>query len=548
MPDTSEEPKLIVLRYRDLVTTPGETIPLHSNIIQKSGFVWWGWWNKPGETIPVSSILRLRKSQEEEGSTKIILFDSGKLELRFACCIDIKWHQEYKRLEAPDQGEYTPLYYKDKRYLIWFKFNRIEPPLEEPDKELLNYSYAKDDELFDNHKSYYTRFHDKRVYSREELKQQDRSMWLLRKKRKGDAVNEISLVQGSELRPDHFVDQYICSQSRHLLWVSDLHFGPNHGFPSETSISSFDLGQAIESAAGANGIEDLAGVIISGDITWNASEEDFNDAIAFFQRLGRSPSKLDNYRFAICPGNHDLRFSPAPEDKTSKILDSAASSDARKNYEKMYEEMFYIPPNEFLSLGRRFLLGGHFPVEVVCLNSSLLDQKQGWFQGIGYLSQRQLDHAAQEFGWRQDRSVGVPDDSPRAFRIVVMHHHLLPVSFAEEPIGGMQYSTVLDAERLARWLCRHRVNVLLHGHMHQPYYAMLKKPIDHRNPQSIKHDIHVIGLGSTGVNQAHRGEFSNMFGIITAGSKTMKFSIYEIFPGTEEPREYWSLEVDPVQA
>lgn len=83
--------------------------------------------------------------------------------------------------------------------------------------------------------------------------------------------------------------------------------------------------------------------------------------------------------------------------------------------------------------------------------------------------------------------------------------------------------------------------------MHQPYYAMLKKPVDVRNPQSLKHDIHVIGLGSTGVNKTHRGEFSNMFGIITAGSKKMKFSIYEIFPGSEEPREYWSLEVDPMQ-
>lgn len=232
------------------------------------------------------------------------------------------------------------------------------------------------------------------------------------------------------------------------MWVSDLHFGPNHGFPSKPSITSFDLGQVIESAAGTKGIKDLAGVIISGDITWNASEEDFNDAKAFFHRIGRSPSTLDSYRFAICPGNHDLRFSPAPEDKTSKILDSVASSDARKNYEKMYEDMFYLPPNEFLSLGRRFLLGGHFPVEVVCLNSSLLDQKKGWLQGLGYLGQSQLDHAAQEFGWI-DFLPGAPDDIPRPFRIVVMHHHLLPVTFAEEPIGGMQYSAVLDAERLA---------------------------------------------------------------------------------------------------
>jgi hypothetical protein len=42
----------LILRFRDLSTSPGETLARHQAIIEKNGHVWWGWWNKQGETVP----------------------------------------------------------------------------------------------------------------------------------------------------------------------------------------------------------------------------------------------------------------------------------------------------------------------------------------------------------------------------------------------------------------------------------------------------------------------------------------------------------------
>jgi hypothetical protein len=39
---TQDQCKAIVLRFRDLVTVPGDTIRQHEDIA-KTGYVWWGW-------------------------------------------------------------------------------------------------------------------------------------------------------------------------------------------------------------------------------------------------------------------------------------------------------------------------------------------------------------------------------------------------------------------------------------------------------------------------------------------------------------------------
>lgn len=538
----SGDVELIALRFRDLVTTPGDTIRLHRELAATGpGHVWWGWWHKSGEAVPGAVFRTLSEHITPGTPLKIILFDSGHQQVRYAYCSSIQWDPRYQRIPSPER-EQTPAYYRDQQYLAWFKLVKIDDPVAEPDKELKSYTYLGIDEFFQNQKSRYTPFYRKRVAGCDELKQQDRTMWFLRATREKDPVHEVSLLQKSQLDPRDFPEEYVASKSRHLLWVSDLHFGAHHGFPKATNEVTRDLGQAIEAAAKSHKVEDFAGVIVSGDITWSAAKAEFDDARNFLQRIARSPSTLDNYRFAICPGNHDLAFTDTPADKASAIHHSTVPRNARQNYEALYENLFYIKPNEHLSLGRRFLLGGHFPLELVCLNSSLLEQKEGWFQGHGFIGERQLEQVEHAFDWHAEQR---PEHAelPRPFRVVVMHHHLLPVTYAEEPQGGVSFSTVLDAERVARWLARHRVDVLLHGHMHQPYYATLTKPIDVKKPGGDSHTFHIIGLGSTGVERGHRGEFGNMFGVLSATAGALKVSIYEVTPGTAEQPKIWDVTV-----
>ena len=47
---------------------------------------------------------------------------------------------------------------------------------------------------------------------------------------------------------------------------------------------------------------------------------------------------------------------------------------------------------------------------------------------------------------------------------------------------GQLYSVALDAEAITRWLVEHRVNLVVHGHMHQPFIAEVSRPVTPATP------------------------------------------------------------------
>lgn len=56
----SDKIKTITLRFRDLSK---DTIALHKAIIDKKGFVWWGWWAKAEETVANNAFVKLKTFQ-----------------------------------------------------------------------------------------------------------------------------------------------------------------------------------------------------------------------------------------------------------------------------------------------------------------------------------------------------------------------------------------------------------------------------------------------------------------------------------------------------
>src|SRR5436305_10163222 len=134
-------------------------------------------------------------------------------------------------------------------------------------------------------------------------------------------------------------------------------------------------------------------------------------------------------------------------------------------------------------------------------------------------------------------------EGPRALRIVVVHHHLLPVTFREDPKTGQVYSVALDAEALARWIVRHRVNLVLHGHMHQPFSARVERPVDVNHPEGPWHRFHVVGLGSTGVDKDHLGEVGkNTFGLLSFEDSYLNLRIFTIDPVNPD-QELWNIRI-----
>jgi 3',5'-cyclic AMP phosphodiesterase CpdA len=237
---------------------------------------------------------------------------------------------------------------------------------------------------------------------------------------------------------------------------------------------------------------------------------------------------------AVCPGNHDVRFSDQPWEKGREI--TYAPDEAARPYAAFYSEMFYLPPNPFLSCGRRFLLGGAVPVEVVCLNSSLLGQVPDVFQGHGFVGHDQMADAAQQMGWIAGST------EPRAVRIVVVHHHLLPVTYREQPMAERSYSTSLDAEALLRWLVEHRVQVVLHGHMHSPFHTTLERP---ERLTGERHRVHVFGMGSSGVEVSHLGEDrKHLFGVLRLSREHLRMTYYSVDPTIDKAGEFAVIDVD----
>ncbi|MFY9824209.1 MAG: metallophosphoesterase [Thermoanaerobaculia bacterium] len=526
------EVKTLILRFRDLVTPSGDTIARHQDIAKEKGHVWWGWWNKAGETIPDEVFRSLLSSARSADGLPLFLVDSGSSRVFQATCKDILWSAAHERIPCPDLAA-TPSYYKDQAYFVWFKFSAVTSA----DALILNeYTYVQVDSFFSDGASLYTPFYGKRIHSVRELIQQNRSIWFVREARGSDPVHEISFFDSARIEPNDFPRTYRQSASRNLLWVSDLHYSVDnhHAFPFTPTISKKSVGSAIEKCLEERNLGSLAGIIASGDLTWKASPEEYNLTHSFFD-WQRQWAGLGNYDFLVCPGNHDIKFSSDPARKDLPVTE--APDTAQSAYVDFYRQLFFKAPNSFLSSGRKFLVGNAFPVEIACLNSSLLEQQKDLFQGHGFIGDAQLDDAASEMGWASG------GEGPRALRILVVHHHLLPVTFREDPKTGQVYSVALDAEALARWIVRHRVNLVLHGHMHQPFSARVERSVEINHPERSWHRFHVVGLGSTGVAKDHLGEVGkNTFGLLCFEKDHLDVKVFTIDP-VNPAEDLWSLRI-----
>jgi 3',5'-cyclic AMP phosphodiesterase CpdA len=315
----------------------------------------------------------------------------------------------------------------------------------------------------------------------------------------------------------------LSSGSNLLLWVSDPHFSEqHHGFKLVSDAYGWDLSKAIrEDLESFCGAKEVAGVIISGDLTWKADAQEFELARSFINSV-RSWATLQDNSFVLCPGNHDLAYVNEPWKKGEPP--TVAPEEAVKNFATFYQNLYTTKANEWFCSGRRFLIANAKAVDVVSLNSSLLMQTAGAFQGQGFLGEDQLLYAAKSMGWRQRGS------GPRAFRIVVLHHHVVPIIHRELPAYEQQSSVVYDAGALCKWLEEHEVDLVLHGHMHQATIVKeARSPNLRANPVQW-HEFTIAALGSSGVKLDHTTDHKNSYGLLEFGRSAVTLTLRQISP------------------
>lgn len=489
MPD-AVIPETMVLRFRDLLAP---TIQAHRELITPgSPYVWWGWWNKPNERIPRNTFSSMLERLGPGRPLNIFLVDSGTQKLYRAALTGIVPAPTSAEIPSPEPAR-TPEYYRNTLHRAWFRLQSIA---DASPADLQRWSYAEVAEFTDD--PYAERFHDKQVFDvAEMLGRTHRTIYFLQPYRTGHAGHRVELVP--PLAPSNFATSPVLTRSSYVLHLSDMHFGAGHhqfALPSGPGAVQESLVTLLLRDLEAQfGKMPPAAVILNGDFTWAGTEEEYGWALDLVRGL-RSAYDLTPEQLVMVPGNHDIQWAVDDEgeyDRTRPV--SVAADQATRNYRAFYRDVFGLEPDAQLCMGRRIVLKNYVSLDIVGVNSSLLEQKH--FAGYGFVSLRQLEHAASMMGW-------TGDERETRYRVLVLHHHLVPVTAREDVGYARTYSLTLDAAELTHVAMQRGVDLVLHGHMHQPFVAAMSRAGRNIGFPSGR-TLAVHGAGSAGVARDHTG-------------------------------------------
>ncbi len=530
----------LIFRFRDFTIEPGETIEQHNKVVAGKGYVYWGWWAKSHETIPVC-IFRKQLTGKN-----VYLFDSGQHKLFSTTLLDIC--SDVTGIYAPESGDYSPEYYRTKKCKVWLKLSEIKE-VEDADKEVKKYSYLNhNDGLFNGDDVLFSDFFNKQITSLKELFHQERTIWFLQNyDSAAHSSHSIVLTNVGQIHPEVFSRTYKPLNVNKLLWLSDVHFDSNsaHHFHKDSregdSLASIlvEFSQKPESDLNSK----IHALICSGDMTFQAKKEEFSKVEELYGDLA-SRCQLDHFNIVFCPGNHDLTFAKELDEKTSKALSKYHNIKVQPNdssreklttsdwellkaidtleinkatYQEHFQKVTRAKANEFLSMGRKFLMNGQRPVDICMLNSNTVQQYRDVYQGHGFIGADQRANAKTMMGWDQPKSYG-------AVRIVSLHHNLLPVEYGTIPTYGHSSNLVYDAQATIKWCMENNVDVVLHGHTHQRSQMKLSQKIGNE----LK-ELWIVGIGSTGASHNHLvSGHTNQFATLDFSQRFIRINFFNI--------------------
>ncbi|MDP9348076.1 MAG: metallophosphoesterase [Gemmatimonadota bacterium] len=254
-----------------------------------------------------------------------------------------------------------------------------------------------------------------------------------------------------------------------LLHISDLHFGPPFHEAAGESLQRFaaELGPDV--------------IVASGDFTQRATEEQFQAARAYLDRLPRVP-------LVVTPGNHDVPLYRVRE----RVL--SPYTYYRKHISEELDTVTRLPG-----------------VVIVSLNSTAP------LQAVvnGRIHRWQIDFARRAFE-------GVPGETQR---VVVSHHHFAPPPDWEGADVMPQAKRALDA------FTEMKVDLILGGHLHRSYIG---NSLDLYAGTDREHGIVVVQSGtSTSRRGRAREREKNTFNVLRLKGRTIEVTHYMYFEDAE---------------
>ena len=421
-----------------------------------------------------------------------------------------------------DERDLVPGYYKESLFnKAWMKLTKIDV---EP-KFFGEYSFAAAPELPNYSKTTLNRLKDKVIRSADELRGMDTTIWRVRPRVAGDTDKELILTTPGPA--DAESSDVIQLPGTSVLHLTDLHFACDshrrqHVWKLESETDSRRA--MVDAIAAAIGDKKIGLVVVTGDLTFKASPDEFTEArTALLRLLGVLGLSTDH--LVIVPGNHDIQWTKSHDETyDDHAAVNQAPPTARKNYEDFYRDLFRHEPSKHLAMARRFALPNGMIVEVCALNSSSLETGPKFLAGMGRTDEAAFTDAAHKLSW--------PSVNSMAFRILALHHHLAVTDDVEPDAGyGTGFGMAVDAVRVQRKAASMGVHLALHGHKHRAFVwrSSIYELPEHAYKKHRLGELSILGGGSAGSSETQSK--ANYFNLLQLTPTTLSVGIYRAFNG-----------------
>ncbi|MEI7213464.1 metallophosphoesterase, partial [Pectobacterium versatile] len=312
-------------------------------------------------------------------------------------------------------------------------------------------------------------------------------------------------------------------KANNILVLSDLHFGENFSFCYEHDLYKIGQTKTSLSTTIMRDLEKLdltdkiSLLLITGDFTTKGNWKQDNKSLIISElhslcnKLGISHEKI-----IALPGNHDMvRFDSS---KNETVKEQSISNQMDKRFETDFrlfvEELTGRHWHENLSYNAYFkFLELDINLDLTILNSCGIVTSE-WSE-YGYVGQEGID-AINSLPKNIDE---------KTYRILALHHHLLPVNNVEL-LNEKGISLTIDSLKVIKNAISKGITLALHGHQH--IFNMAKYTLYERSGNSGEKPLTIISNGSTSVDQSRRmdGE-RNSYTLLNFGANGLRVIVRE---------------------
>jgi 3',5'-cyclic AMP phosphodiesterase CpdA len=236
-------------------------------------------------------------------------------------------------------------------------------------------------------------------------------------------------------------------------------------------------------------------LVLSGDFSWLGGMDEFYQARIVVEEI-MNRLRLSPDRVLMIPGNHDITWDQPSPTLAPSHHGKAAS---RQNYDIFFELVMKRKPPaeaELLAVPSR---SGQNKLRVLGLDSNRVEAKEA--AGLGFVSREAFQEAARLL------EADPIDGYARVFTWAAVHHHVFPATAVRlEQAQSRKVSLMGNTSELQEYAGQWQVEVILHGHEHQPSVT-----VSHRWPMGRSHSftpLTAIGAGSFSVNRELLGPLS----------------------------------------